>query len=600
MGLHKVRGCNIDLMSWFKNRELISRCMYAVFGFFFILGVYYIFKHRLLDAVGFFINAGLVTSFNFIFIKRQYQGIFAKGLFIVGCLFLIIAFTRTIQNYSNNKQVCHVSSSDRTQEYHYFAHWSFLNLDTYKLSSDFSTMDLVKNFKNSMATDGAYRPRWIGWFVASITPKINTWVFYQFGIYNLNIVGFICAFLVALTILFFVWKVTSNAILSCGAFVLYATSLDFMTQSVFFFRVGKPLIVIPFLLSILVLDILRSPAVQRRMSNGRFILTFILMAIMMGLDEYGWVMSLTLVLAYWIKNKNIEKKYGDVLKSNLIRLSLCVVVNFGIIAVVHFAFKPPLATRSIIQYVRALVFGWLNLIYQIPNSGIRHFSEAFYGNMGFFRWQFLPIQLSMVLVFVVSGYLIFLCRKAKDTNRELRQFFLIHGITSVGIVLMALMSLRHGADWGISSAYYYYCSYFVIGLPIYLALMAYTLRNEKVLYHVSVFVIGTIALVNSIGFTVMGDITEKLGFGSPFSLVYDLGKIQRAIDSGKTPVLNDTFKNLRRVEDWKNFPNWHEANSSIADAKYTFPLYYYYLIPYIKEGKVLVRPEYNYIFERLQ
>ena len=128
--------------------------------------------------------------------------------------------------------------------------------------------------------------------------------------------------------------------------------------------------------------------------------------------------------------------------------------------------------------------------------------------------------------------------------------------------------------------------------------MAHTLRKNRVLYHLAIFVIGATAIVNSEGFTKMGDMASKLGFGySSATIFVDLKNIRHTIESGQSVTLDQKFKNLRQVDDWKTFPPWGEGIVPLLEAKYSFPVLYYYLIPYIQEGKVLIRKEYKKFFK---
>ena len=52
------------------------------------------------------------------------------------------------------------------------------------------------------------------------------------------------------------------------------------------------------------------------------------------------------------------------------------------------------------------------------------------------------------------------------------------------------------------------------------------------------------------------------------------------------------FVNLKRAENW-TLVNNEAGLVDIKDTHHTFPLLYYYLLPYIQEGKVLIRDEYK-------
>ena len=77
----------------------------------------------------------------------------------------------------------------------------------------------------------------------------------------------------------------------------------------------------------------------------------------------------------------------------------------------------------------------------------------------------------------------------------------------------------------------------------------------------------------------------------------DLKKIRHTIESGQSFTLDQKFKNLRQVDDLKTFPPWGEGIVPLMEAKYSFPVLYYYLIPYIQDGKVLIRKEYKKFFK---
>jgi len=238
----------------------------------------------------------------------------------------------------------------------------------------------------------------------------------------------------------------------------------------------------------------------------------------------------------------------------------------------------------------------MNLIYKIPDQAISLISESFFANLGFFRWQYHSTKIAMLLVYSLGFYLVWLCYREKENGRELRQFFGIYALTVIGITLLLLLSRT--TDLWRSTAYFYYNSFIVIGLPICLSLMAHTLRKNRVLYHLAIFVIGATAIVNSEGFTKMGDMASKLGFGySSATIFVDLKNIRHTIESGQSFTLDQKFKNLRQVDDWKTFPPWGEGIVPLLEAKYSFPVLYYYLIPYIQEGKVLIRKEYKKFFK---
>jgi len=238
------------------------------------------------------------------------------------------------------------------------------------------------------------------------------------------------------------------------------------------------------------------------------------------------------------------------------------------------------------------MFGWVNLIYKIPQA-IPYITENLFINLGFFRWQFLTTKPIMLLIYGGGSYLVWLCFQTKNNQSVFRQFFFIHGFTVISITLMLLISAPSDLDR--KHPYYYYASYVAIGWPIYLSLVAHTLRRDKALYSVSIFIIAVIALMNSIGFTRIGDASRLLG--APSTLSTDLKAIHHAIQSGQTPVLDDEFKNLRQVDDLKTFPPWREGVTPLEEAKYSFPLFYYYLIPYIQEEKVIIREEYRELFK---
>ena len=142
---------------------------------------------------------------------------------------------------------------------------------------------------------------------------------------------------------------------------------------------------------------------------------------------------------------------------------------------------------------------------------------------------------------------------------------------------------------------FYYDSPIAVGFPIYLALIAYTLRNvNKVSYCLVVLVIGISAFVNTIGFP---KVKEFGGFNRSVyqlnSYFYpELKQIRKDIQAGKIHMLDQKFVNLKRAENWTLVDN-QAGLVDIKDTHHTFPLLYYYLLPYIQEGKVLIRDEYK-------
>jgi len=513
-----------------------------------------------------------------------------QGIIVISSLFLVFAFVKTMFNYVDNERFL-VDKTEPHFEYRYIAYWSFYDPKTEKLDSDFSLMDIGKNFINPMGTEAAYRLRWIGLIVNSVQPKFNTWAFCKLGVSNIDAFSFLCGILIASCIFYFVWIVTFDWLLSIFAFVLYFTSFDFMATSLYLFRIGRPLVSIPFLFLVIMLGLVRSPPLFKPIDNIKSAVIFVLVLGLLGLDEYGWSMILVLLGLYWYQLRFVPEEQRDILKSNTLLLVKITALSMIISFLIFVIFKPSFITNDLLfssDHRLHFMDRILNVITLLGHV-IGYFSDIFFHNIGFYRSQEYPLKALMQFIYFVIFFLVWFSFRDRIKNKLLFQFCSIHILSSVSIILVSFIGLGD-----ITNNPGYYASPIAIGYPIYLCLIAYSLKAQKnkKLYALTVFVMGVSAVVNSFGFKrVDSSFWPNMRFES--QSVSELRKARSSIERGEIPVFEHDPARIRQKPWVKRDFSKRFYGKEIR----TLPLLYYYLLPFIQQGKILIREEYSEVIQ---
>lgn len=514
-----------------------------------------------------------------------------KWVLAISALLLIVAFANSARDYVKNQAFV---SARQYLEYRYIGYWSFYDMKTKKLDSRFSLGDLTKNFQNSLGSDGAHRPRWLGMIVNSIQPKFNAWAYYKFGITSVNAFSFTIALLVAFSILFFMWKVTHDPIVSASAFILYFSSFEFMSTSIIFHRIAKPPLTIPFLFLILLLGMVKLPISLKPIGIMKSAAIFLLVMMLIGLDEFGLCMLAALLIAYRFQYKLVTEEQRRFLKSNFSLFAKIAAINIFILVLIFAISRPSFVPDNILFTCvprLEMVNIALNAMIILPHT-IGYFSDLFFHNLGFHNSSYImPMKGLMQVIYIMIFFLIWICYKYRERRTVLYRFFSVHMLGSCMVVLLSLLTLGN-----ITNNLTYYSSPISAGYPIYMALIAYTLKDHKnkALYTLTIFIIGIIAIVNSVINSFAFDKTERY-FWQDSDCVYDtqlsreLRDIRASIGRGERPVLEHDPATIGQKL-WAKYPYIKAAYGKEIK---TLPLLYYYLLPYIQQGKVWIRKEYK-------
>jgi hypothetical protein len=545
-----------------------------------------------------FTNWGLFSLFFSESLKRglvSLQDIFGNILGHFSKIILVLSVIIFCKNFSTIDKFYQLPEG-KTSEYTYAFHWGLLDVQSNKLNADFSYRDITKSLSNSLGGDGLHRPRWISWVERPLSGKINTRIYQYFGIANVNAFSFLASALVGIYLAFLIYSITKFRWLAVATTIFYLSCNDFHMNALIFHRTVKVLIIIPFLQLMKELHLFSEEPLDLMKSKFKKKLKiFFYMAVLLGLDEYGWLLGATIVFIYSYRHFKLDvHKFinWQLLKKHL-PMILIFLTNIILIVILYFSTQPSFEVLPKVDtYDGPLNRRLLRLLRMIPFA-FPYFTDTIFVNLGNYL-----AHIGKMRIYLMGAYAGIFCLfrhawKNKQFSIALRNYSSVYLLFTLAIFATLMMT-----DW--ETIYplwdqHYYNAPIAIGVTFYISLLVYSLRNNKLFMNIAFTLMAIFSLSNVTVFN--SDYYDSINPSRINKILGpQLSEIRKRVLAGEVVVLPEKLEQLNLVKDFTK--TFYKVPSIEIDAKETFPFYYYFLVPWIQEGKVILsHPGYQKFFK---